>query len=175
MGVDSTLTDRERQVFEYLLDGRLDRAVFLAEEMLDKKFPHGIEFAWPRESATERPPVEELLTDVIRESTKVQAEIMAEALRVYERRNEKYKDNWRRFGWRGCLFRIRERAERAWDDLWDQEPMATQANPEPTRNVPNDADDLIDLINFAVFAIRAIREGNRDGSWWGFPGQTSRE
>lgn len=89
-----------------------------------------------------------------------QALILAEALRIYEERNEHYKDNWRRFGWRGCLFRMRERVERAWDNLWDRPTAGAKAPPEAAD------DDLIDLINFACFTIRAIREGNRDGSWW---------
>lgn len=89
------------------------------------------------------------------------AEILAQALRLYGERNEMYKDNWRRFGWRGCLFRVRERAERMWDALWDL-PMEHRAGPKARAA----EDDAIDLINFAVFTIRAIRSGDRDGSWW---------
>jgi hypothetical protein len=84
-----------------------------------------------------------------------QRRIMDEALAIYTERNERYVDNWRRFGWRGCLFRLRERVERAWDELWDADPEGALHD-----------DDLVDLINFAAFTVRAIRERNRDGEWW---------
>jgi hypothetical protein len=99
------------------------------------------------------------LPDPVREQQKV----MDEALTLYRERNVKYKDNWKRFGWRGLLFRIRERAERAWDLLWDEDVGML-----PTEERTVGVDDLLDLINFAAFAIRAIRDGNRDGEgkWW---------
>jgi hypothetical protein len=83
-----------------------------------------------------------------------QRAVLEQALRIYEERNRKYNDNWRRFGWRGCVFRVRERAERAWDALFWAEDGAEAV------------DDLLDLINFAAFTVRAIREGNRDGTWF---------
>jgi hypothetical protein len=93
-----------------------------------------------------------------------QAMVLLEALKVYAERNPRYNDNWRRFGWRGCLFRLRERVERLWDYLWDA----------PLREDPDspllDLDDAIDLINFAAFTIRAVRMDNRDGSWFGVSG-----
>lgn len=94
----------------------------------------------------------------VRPSTQAQERILMKALAIYEERNEKYNDNWRRFGWRGCLFRLRERVERAWDHLWGYDLAAV---PDPP-----DLDDLYDLINFAAFTIRAVEEGNRDGSWF---------
>lgn len=93
-------------------------------------------------------------------SLEAQFEIFLEALKVYDQRNEKYKDNWRRMGWRGMLIRVRERAERLWDDLWDKQPI-----PDGVDELI-DYDDAIDLINLAGFLIRATRENNRDGSWW---------
>ena len=91
-----------------------------------------------------------------------QKEVFAEAMRIYAMRNTRYKDNWRRFGWRGCLFRVRERAERAWDDLFWAELPETDYSKFSEAHV----DDLLDLINLAAFAVRAIREGNRDGNWF---------
>jgi hypothetical protein len=93
-----------------------------------------------------------------------QADVILSALQVYVDRNVKYKDNWRRFGWRGCLFRLRERVERAWDYLWDA-PVIEGTELALSEEL-HDLDDMIDLINFAAFTIRAVREGNRDGSWW---------
>lgn len=95
-----------------------------------------------------------------------QFRIFMEALKVYDQRNMKYKDNWKRMGWRGVLIRIRERAERLWDDLWD----APGFPDDETEGVePNDVDDALDLINFAAFLVRGVRAGNRDGAWWGAP------
>lgn len=95
-----------------------------------------------------------------------QLRVLLLAAEVYAERNVKYKDNWKRMGWRGMLVRVRERAERMWDDFWDQsEPDVNERILYP----PRDADDAIDLINFAAFFVRAVREGNRDGSWWGRP------
>jgi hypothetical protein len=99
------------------------------------------------------------------DSDKAQAVILLEALTIYAERNERYKDNWRRMGWRGALIRLRERVERAWDYLWDAEVSRA-----PEGQAPVDApavDDVIDLINFAAFLVRGIRgETTRDGSWW---------
>lgn len=102
-----------------------------------------------------------------------QALVLSKALYVYEQRNQKYKDNWRRFGWRGCIFRLRERVERLWDHLWDAPPGepidVTEFSGEEKHlrtTADQDIDDALDLINFAAFTVRAVREGNRDGSWW---------
>lgn len=85
-----------------------------------------------------------------------QASIFIEALTIYEQRNKKYQDNWKRMGWRGCLVRIRERSERLWDHWWNRD----NANYD-------DVDDAIDLINFAAFWARGVRgETTRDGEWW---------
>lgn len=98
------------------------------------------------------------------EALMAQFEIFMEALKIYDERNAKYKDNWRRMGWRGMLIRVRERAERLWDDLWDAPPkLEGEAVPEYQ---PHNVDDAIDLINLAGFLARGVREGNRDGAWW---------
>lgn len=83
--------------------------------------------------------------------------VFVEVIQKYAEKNKEYKDNWTRMGWRGQLVRVRERAERLWDSLWDEDPNSfSEAK----------LDDDIDLINFAAFLIRAVRSGNRDGSWW---------
>ena len=88
-----------------------------------------------------------------------QALVLVNALTIYTERNSKYRDNWKRMGWRGMLIRIRERSERLWDSLWDA----------PDRNEGHDVDDAIDLINFAAFLVRGAgdHETDRDGEWWG--------
>lgn len=92
-----------------------------------------------------------------------QIKVVVEALRIYHERNERYKDNWVRMGWRGQLIRVRERAERLWDHLWDYEPDPRY---DDSGHPFIDIDDALDLINFAGFLVRAVRAGNRDGSWW---------
>ncbi len=103
---------------------------------------------------------------------KEQFEVFWQALNTYEQRNQKYKDVWVRYGWRGCLVQARMCCERAWNDLWDA-PTDIRAEEyvepglEEIIPVRPDTDDLIDLINYTVFCIRAVRAGNRDGGWWG--------
>jgi hypothetical protein len=98
------------------------------------------------------------------EAERAQASVLIEALEVYAERNKKYNDNWRRMGWRGQLIRVRERAERLWDYLWDGAPR--DASDIALPHAPYDVDDALDLINFAGFLVRAVRDGNRDGTWW---------
>jgi hypothetical protein len=94
-----------------------------------------------------------------------QMEILADALVIYAERNEKYHDNWKRMGWRGTLVRLRERAERLWDNYWNADDLDFL---EEKMYVPRDVDDALDLINFAAFFIRGMngRETTRDGNWW---------
>lgn len=82
-------------------------------------------------------------------------EIMMASLTIFEARNRKYKDNWRRQGWRSPLFDLRRKVERVWDVFWDG-----VGGPDA------DVDDALDALNFCAILIRAIRENNRDGSWW---------
>jgi hypothetical protein len=100
-----------------------------------------------------------------------QTHVLMEALSLYADRNRRYRDNWRRYGWRGGLFRLRERADRAWDVLFDAHTPKTASAARTVLDFESaDAgvDDLIDLINLTSFAVRAVRENNRDGegSWW---------
>lgn len=155
--------------------GSLDRLESLAPHEISCRCDRGGDFNWQNhDDDCPRRQVIEMFRSMdwelpealraIRPATKKQEEVLMRALKIYEERNEKYKDNWRRFGWRGCIFRMRERVERAWDALWDHEiPDATDATINPA---DASIDDLLDLINFAAFTIRAIEEGNRDGSWF---------
>jgi hypothetical protein len=87
-------------------------------------------------------------------------EVFARCLAIFRQRNTQHNDSWRREGWRGCLFNLRRKAERAWDYLWNLETQS---------EVDRDADDLYDAINYAALAILCLKEGNRDGKggWWG--------
>lgn len=95
--------------------------------------------------------------DYLGESVLEQAQIFCEAMNIYADRNEKYRDNWKRKGWRGALFGARLALERAWDLLWGPKPVPEHA--------AFDVDDLLDTMNYAAQAVRLIRAGDRDGSW----------
>lgn len=84
--------------------------------------------------------------------------VLERALDVYAERNETYKDNWKKQGWRGALFKLKLKVERAWEVLWDEDPN----NLDP-KYMDLVTDDLIDAINNAAFAVRAVESGNRDG------------
>jgi hypothetical protein len=89
--------------------------------------------------------------------------VFTRCLAIFRERNKQHKDSWRREGWRGCLFNLRRKVERAWDYLWGFDPYLREGLPEI------DVDDLLDSINYAALAIIAVEEGNRDGKggWWG--------
>lgn len=99
--------------------------------------------------------------DDVSESVRSQGQVFLEALKIYQDRNEEYRDNWRRYGWRGCLYDLRRKVERAWDRLWSIKPGDNDSWERPD-------DDLLDVINYAAITARAIQEGNRDGEggWW---------
>ena len=86
-------------------------------------------------------------------------QVLLRALAIYKERNAGYRDRWKDYGWRGSLFQVRIRAERAWTTLWNASGDSLNTDPDKKIN------DLIDLINYAVFTIRNIEVGNRDGSW----------
>lgn len=88
-------------------------------------------------------------------SVKQQQAVFEEALSLFAERNAGYQDNWKRQGWRGSMFKLRLKVERAWEVLWSADPARGEAG----------IDDLLDAINNAAFAIRSIRDGNRDGEW----------
>lgn len=82
------------------------------------------------------------------------AQVLERALEVYKQRSEVYGDrNWKREGWRGALFNLRRKVERAWDVLWNG------------AHTEDAIDDLLDVINYAAFAIRGV-ESQEEGDWW---------
>lgn len=84
--------------------------------------------------------------------------VMMRAFALYEERNEKYKDVWKSYGWRGCLMHLRTEVLRAWRVWWGADPDHGNVDAKAV-------DGLLDLINYAVFTIRNIEHGNRDGEW----------
>lgn len=92
-----------------------------------------------------------------------QMEVFIRAFAIYKEREKKYKEHWKRYGWRGALSELRKAAERAWHLLWNQEPISADIHVHE-----KDIDDLLDVINYAAFVVRAVEEGNRDGEggWW---------
>lgn len=123
--------------------------------------PGGV--AEPSTFATLQPDEQAFLITCSNVAEVEQFEILMEALQRYSSRNVRYQDNWKRMGWRGMLVRVRERAERLWDSLWDAGPSLAHSH---LPAADSELDDAIDLINFACFLVRAVRDGNRDGTWW---------
>lgn len=99
------------------------------------------------------------------DAEKDQLRVLLGAAAIYAVKNVRYKDSWKRMGWRGQLVRVRERSERLWDSLWNAaNDSHSMAGGVSEHEIP--LDDAFDLINFAGFLIRAVHDGNRDGSWW---------
>lgn len=100
------------------------------------------------------------------------AEILSRAASIFAQRQEQYGDQWKQYGWRGCLYNARRKAERAWRTLWNAKPDMVEVTAFQDREphlVPGtmpDTDDLYDLINYAAMAIMAVADNNRDGTFW---------
>lgn len=86
--------------------------------------------------------------------------IFSRCLRIFKERNAQHKDSWKREGWRGCLFNLRRKVERAWDHLWDQDPRDFDSE-----YMDQHVDDLLDSINYAALSVIAVEDGNK-GGWW---------
>jgi hypothetical protein len=93
------------------------------------------------------------------EAAQAQLQVFADCFAIYLERNVRYKDNWRKMGWKGQLVRIKERVDRLWDNLW---------NKKHGEVLNRDLDDAHDLINFAAFLIRGAGHWNEttaEGEW----------
>lgn len=90
-----------------------------------------------------------------------QLDVLLRAGFVFAERNREYCDNWKRQGWRGGLFKLRLKVERAWDVLWAAQPWPDS---EDTPERPP-LDDLLDAVNAACFVVRSVEANDRDGSW----------
>lgn len=85
--------------------------------------------------------------------------VMEEARKIFVERQDQYGDQWKQYGWRGCLYNLRRKAERAWRQLWGAD-LPVDGAVVPGR------DDLLDAINYAAMCVIAIHERDRDGSFW---------
>jgi hypothetical protein len=86
-----------------------------------------------------------------------QFEVLMEAMAIYVERTTVRKEHWKRQGWRGPLFDVREKAERLFYRFWDREPGPVSSK---------ESEDALDLINYAALLVRAFRTGDRSGHWW---------
>lgn len=84
-----------------------------------------------------------------------QLSMLLRAWVVFIERDKMYNGNWRRQGWRGNLFKLRLKVERAWDVLWGAKSAAG----------PGSIDDLLDVINYAAMTAQLADVGERDGEW----------
>lgn len=78
--------------------------------------------------------------------------VMAEALEIFDQKNQDYGDAWRKNGWRGNLPRIFEKADRVKELLWRADPRTPAVNDESAVNT------LLDMVNSLAFTIINLRE-----------------
>lgn len=88
------------------------------------------------------------------ESGVEQMSVMVEALKLFQERNARYNDLWKRDGWLGNVFQMTHKASRIRRLFFDQ--LVGVETPDP--------DDAFDLINYSIFFLRCLRDGNRTGN-----------
>jgi len=87
------------------------------------------------------------------EAERAHFDILLRALQVHdERSSSRGTAGWRRYGYKGAAFFLKDRANRIWDTVQIHRTLYT--------------DDAIDIINYAVFAIRSKHEDNYGGEFW---------
>lgn len=96
--------------------------------------------------------------------------VLAEAMYVYQERNAKYGDLWKRFGWMGNAMHIASKAARITRVFWKQkgeparEVVSLKADGDVLRERSSyDYDDAIDLINYCAFFVLNLQDGNELG------------
>jgi hypothetical protein len=89
------------------------------------------------------------------ESQVEQLAVLLEAFAVFVERNKRYRDVWKKSGWKGSLFDIRKKVTRMWSVFWHGHPDEKA----------KECDDAIDSINFAAFFVRNVRDNNELGDW----------
>ncbi len=90
-----------------------------------------------------------------------QLAVLMEAFAIFQERNGRYRDEWRRTGWRGALFETRKKVSRVWQCFW------TGAS---TKDPAMLYDDVFDAINFMIFFVRLHRDGG-DADWGEWTGR----
>jgi len=79
-------------------------------------------------------------------------DVYANAIQVFDKKNDDYGDAWRRNGWRGNLSRIFEKNERVRNLLWRTDPRTPAVGNETT------VETLRDMLNTIAFAIINLEE-----------------
>lgn len=77
-------------------------------------------------------------------------QVLWAAMNLFDNRNSRYRDNWRRYGWRDSLHHCRSKLSRMFSLFGSDDPN-------------KDLDDALDLINYAAFFIRNVKDGNEHG------------
>ena len=87
------------------------------------------------------------------QSERDHVDVFIRALNLYsQRRRERGNDGWRRYGYKGAAFFIKDRSNRLWDSV------------QLKRTIHEN--DVLDIMNYAVFCIRSHREDNYGGEFW---------
>jgi hypothetical protein len=115
----------------------------------------------PNDPNTARKAAEAFLTvcglPLVPDAVEQLTEAFLPALRIIcERGYHPEGNTWRESGWRGILFKIREKSARLWYRSWIKGGY--------------DDDSAIDLVNFSAFYYR-LRNAGKEWGEWGFPGE----
>ena len=79
--------------------------------------------------------------------------VLQEAFEKFQERNKKYKDLWKKGGWRDSAHHIRSKSERI---------VHLLSEPSDDSDAELFIEDAIDLINYAAFFVRNVREACQD-------------
>lgn len=99
------------------------------------------------------------------EANIAQLEVLLRALRIYDERNKRYRDQWKESGWMGALYDVRKKAARLFRQFWGEGTAQKDAGDGAGEAWLTQNDDAYDLINFAAFFLRGREEGNEWGTW----------
>lgn len=84
-------------------------------------------------------------------------QVLMDAMGIFNERNKKYRDLWKRSGWLSHVHHIRHKVARMFSIFWGTDAWKDEDDP---------LDDAFDNINYTVFFIRAFRDGDERGTLW---------
>jgi hypothetical protein len=78
--------------------------------------------------------------------------ILFDAISIYAERKAKRGGGWRRYGFNGAAFFLKDRANRVWDACRLRGTF--------------EREDAIDVLNYSIIAIMSLEENNFGGEFW---------
>ena len=93
----------------------------------------------------------------ISQSNLEQLGIFLSALEIMDEREKRYKELWKKDGWKGNLFHVKSKFMRMWQQFWIDEGRSEVEG-------KSELDDAYDLLNYVAFFLRNYNENNEKGS-----------